>query len=1008
MSQKLYLFIALFLISGFAFSQNTLIKSIDFESTDVNIIVNSDSLGTHSGNNKWIINAQYSGGGVMPNTISQDSTYGGLITFPNGTYLHIHDSSTAATSNVSNTNYDPTNASDRFTLLGDFCTLGFTNIVFAFFYTGIGDSANAYAEIVFSANGGAWLPANNIQYRNRYKWKYEEIFNPAFDGQSSLRIGVRWRNTSSTNATPISFGIDDIRVAGDFDPGTISMGIDQITPTPVCQGNNLLLFAHFDSPLCGNSSYQFELSNASGSFNNPTNLGIYSLSNLNTFPVLFLTIPDNTPPGTCYKIRFSNLDYTPHIFSDTTICFEIQQCPNTITTLEPAVLMGFQDTVCVGSVIDVPFWSLGIYNNNTYVAQLSDSAGNFPANPNVLGTSPDDNNYDPSLDPGPGSVSGLIAPLFHPIPPGCNYYIRVNSINPAATGTVYGPFCIRECDIESNNKQDVQVCLNDLAGFDSLLTVNINEFDSAAIYDPANEFQIQIMDKTSFAIINTGVLGTVVAHTDTTVLLSIPISSLLGTVGLQPGLTYMRIVSTLSSTPWNQLGTVIRLMIGVPNPSPLSVVAYDPNNFTGYIGSIDTTICFSGTGSSGSSTVYFYLQPDNSYTIQSTYQWRLNGTDWPTPPDNGPYTGILFNGPGDFVLSVTETNNGCVGPGSDTAKIHVIGPPTTSITGPTQICSGDTAHYSVPLQPNSYYNWVSVLNASIYDTLNNECNFFFPNSGLAQIRIRALNECGSDSTTKSVQVRAYPTANAGNDTTVCPGNAVKLKAFKASGYGFKWFDMDSLLLGTKDTLSITPTTDTTLLYLTVSTFPSIPGGGCKTYDTVMVVLKEPGPTNLSDTLICQDSTINLKSYQSSAINYVWSTGDSTDAIDVSTEGTYYVTNYLAGSCAGVDTFKVNTQICLKPEEPIKDSISVPNVFTPNGDALNNVFQVASANIENFQLIIYDRWGLHVATLNSPLESWDGKYGKGGLFTAGTYFYALSFNFIGKKNEKRHGYITLIR
>jgi gliding motility-associated-like protein len=126
---------------------------------------------------------------------------------------------------------------------------------------------------------------------------------------------------------------------------------------------------------------------------------------------------------------------------------------------------------------------------------------------------------------------------------------------------------------------------------------------------------------------------------------------------------------------------------------------------------------------------------------------------------------------------------------------------------------------------------------------------------------------------------------------------------------------------------------------------------------------------------------------------------------VNTSGQYFITTFFSNLCPAIDTFNISTKEC---EKPIKDSISIPNVFTPNGDALNETFKVSSANIEGFRMEIFDRWGLHLATLNSPTEGWDGKYGKGKACTEGTYYYVVVFNFIGKSKEKRSGYLTLLR
>jgi gliding motility-associated-like protein len=89
--------------------------------------------------------------------------------------------------------------------------------------------------------------------------------------------------------------------------------------------------------------------------------------------------------------------------------------------------------------------------------------------------------------------------------------------------------------------------------------------------------------------------------------------------------------------------------------------------------------------------------------------------------------------------------------------------------------------------------------------------------------------------------------------------------------------------------------------------------------------------------------------------------------------------------------------------------SVPNVFTPNGDAINDEWFVEAACLENYQCQILNRWGDLVFESKNWNQKWNGKDLKGNELVEGTYFYRISAKFYGlnEKNE-RSGFIQLIK
>ncbi|WP_231582729.1 Calx-beta domain-containing protein [Pedobacter sp. BMA] len=87
------------------------------------------------------------------------------------------------------------------------------------------------------------------------------------------------------------------------------------------------------------------------------------------------------------------------------------------------------------------------------------------------------------------------------------------------------------------------------------------------------------------------------------------------------------------------------------------------------------------------------------------------------------------------------------------------------------------------------------------------------------------------------------------------------------------------------------------------------------------------------------------------------------------------------------------------------NITVPNLFTPNGDGINDVFEIRGLNqYQSNELQIVNRWGNEVFHSKNYQNNWTGE----GL-NEGTYYYLLRVKRAGSDEvEVFKGYITLIR
>lgn len=73
---------------------------------------------------------------------------------------------------------------------------------------------------------------------------------------------------------------------------------------------------------------------------------------------------------------------------------------------------------------------------------------------------------------------------------------------------------------------------------------------------------------------------------------------------------------------------------------------------------------------------------------------------------------------------------------------------------------------------------------------------------------------------------------------------------------------------------------------------------------------------------------------------------------------------------------------------VTDSLEVPNVFTPNGDNINDVFEFRTNGVTTYELTIYNRWGAVIYTITAKRPYWDGHSSAGVKMSVGNYFFVL--------------------
>jgi len=231
----------------------------------------------------------------------------------------------------------------------------------------------------------------------------------------------------------------------------------------------------------------------------------------------------------------------------------------------------------------------------------------------------------------------------------------------------------------------------------------------------------------------------------------------------------------------------------------------------------------------------------------------------------------------------------------------------------------------------------------------------------------------------------------GNDTTLCPGSQIILKSNINGNYTFLW--------STGEVSSQITVSKEGKYWLKVT--------GCDTItDTIIISYTKglnidftinPTITELGNKIVFSNNTKGFKSY-------FWESGDGNIYQQNKFEHIYKNFGYFYPIIHYTDSFNCTYTDSSKVEIRYF-SIYIPNSFTPDGDGLNEIFDIKGEAILNYKLLVFNRWGELISKTEN--EGWDGTF-YGNYCKPDIYNYIAEIRDIFGRYYQRKGSVNLIR
>ena len=325
-----------------------------------------------------------------------------------------------------------------------------------------------------------------------------------------------------------------------------------------------------------------------------------------------------------------------------------------------------------------------------------------------------------------------------------------------------------------------------------------------------------------------------------------------------------------------------------------------------------------------------------------------------------------------------------------------------------ELSTGDTsgcAPLAVEFRDNSQFaNGRSWLNSQNIISQNAIDTFSYVDPGLFQVRLVATNSVTgcSDTSSQFLEVFPVPEIEISEDTVICIGNELLLRASGATSY--QWSPWQGLSSTSDSDVVAKPEVNTTYRVVAKNDFD------CLNMDSVNISLQRPYVFEASDdtTIFLGESAPMTVLSEDTALVFRWNPVNdlSCNLCPNPIANPQQTTTYTALITDQFGCFMANAEIVINVVEEY--DVHIPTAFTPNTDGVNDWFYSVTYGIKELNFLrVYDRWGKLLFESKDLSTKWDGMVG-GSQCPIGTYVWEFEGTRYNDRIVNLVGVINLIR